>query len=75
MGTGHRYRYMNYCGAWQRPLESYGDDSLRFMKQVRRKYDPHAMFQKACVGGFKLGFHAHGRVQDASKVRQQAVVS
>jgi FAD/FMN-containing dehydrogenase len=56
MGTGHRYRYMNYCGAWQRPLGSYGDDNLRFMKQVSRKYDPHAIFQKACVGGFKLGF-------------------
>jgi hypothetical protein len=54
MGTTHRYRYMNYCGAWQNPFKSYGEDNVLFLKGVSRKYDPHRLFQEACVGGFKL---------------------
>lgn len=53
-GTGHRFRYLNYCAGWQRPLESYGEENLRFMRTVSGKYDPDGLFQKACVGGFKL---------------------
>ncbi|KAF2229055.1 FAD binding domain protein [Viridothelium virens] len=53
--TGHRYRYLNYCGEWQKPLEGYGEENLRFLREVARKYDPGGLFQKGCVGGFKLG--------------------
>ncbi|KAL9084581.1 MAG: hypothetical protein Q9165_008006 [Trypethelium subeluteriae] len=52
--TGHRYRYLNYCGDWQKPFEGYGEENLRFLREVGRKYDPGGLFQKGCVGGFKL---------------------
>ena len=53
--TGHRWRYLNYCAEWQRPFDGYGEDNLRFLKEVSRRYDPDGLFQKGCVGGFKLG--------------------
>ena len=52
--TGHRYRYLNYCAEWQRPFEGYGEENWRFLQQVSRKYDPEGLFQRGCVGGFKL---------------------
>ncbi|KAM5450103.1 hypothetical protein MaudCBS49596_004477 [Microsporum audouinii] len=54
-GTGHRYRYMNYCGDWQKPFEGYGEENVKFLQGVSRKYDPEGLFQRGCVGGFKLG--------------------
>ncbi|KAL9622767.1 MAG: hypothetical protein Q9160_002885 [Pyrenula sp. 1 TL-2023] len=54
-GTGHPWRYLNYCAEWQRPFESYGEENWRFLKGVSRKYDPDGLFQRGCVGGFKLG--------------------
>ena len=52
--TGHRYRYLNYCAEWQRPFEGYGEENWRFLQGVSRKYDPVGLFQRGCVGGFKL---------------------
>jgi hypothetical protein len=53
--TGHHYRYINYCGSWQSPFEGYGKDNADFMKVVSGKYDSEGLFQRGCVGGFKLG--------------------
>lgn len=53
-GTGHQYRFLNYCGAWQKPFQSYGEENLRLLRQVSRRYDGDGLFQKGCVGGFKL---------------------
>ncbi|KAF2498143.1 FAD-binding domain-containing protein [Lophium mytilinum] len=53
-GTGHRYKYLNYCGGAQRPFDGYGKDNLQFLKEVSRKYDSEGFFQGACNGGFKL---------------------
>ena len=50
----HGYRYLNYCAEWQRPFEGYGEDNLRFLQEVSRRYDPEGLFQRGCVGGFKL---------------------
>ncbi|KAL8717819.1 MAG: hypothetical protein Q9225_004974 [Loekoesia sp. 1 TL-2023] len=52
--TGHRYRYLNYCADWQRPFTGYGEENKRFLQEVSRRYDPGALFQRGCVGGFKL---------------------
>ncbi|EON70095.1 hypothetical protein W97_09361 [Coniosporium apollinis CBS 100218] len=52
--TGHRFRYLNYCAEWQRPFEGYGEESWRFLQGVSRRYDPEGLFQRGCVGGFKL---------------------
>jgi hypothetical protein len=54
-GTDHRYRYINYCGSWQTPFVGYGEDDVEFKKEVRKRYDPEGLFQRGCVGGFKLG--------------------
>ncbi|MCJ1379009.1 hypothetical protein MMC17_002108 [Xylographa soralifera] len=52
--TDHRYRYLNYCAEWQRPFEGYGLENWRFLQGVSRKYDPEGLFQRGCMGGFKL---------------------
>lgn len=52
--TGHRYRYLNYCAHWQKPFEGYGEENWRFLQGVSRKFDPEGLFQRGCVGGFKL---------------------
>ena len=52
--TGHPYRYLNYCADWQRPFLGYGEENLQFLRGVSRRYDPDGLFQKGCVGGFKL---------------------
>lgn len=52
--TGHPYRYLNYCAEWQKPFESYGEVNRLFMKEVSRRYDPDRLFQRGCIGGFKL---------------------
>ncbi|ERF69174.1 hypothetical protein EPUS_01131 [Endocarpon pusillum Z07020] len=52
--TGHRYRYLNYCAEWQRPFKGYGAENWQFLRRVSKSYDPEGLFQKACVGGFKL---------------------
>ena len=53
-GTGHRFRYLNYCAQWQQPLEGYGEENLRFLTEVSTKYDPDGLFQRGCTGGFKI---------------------
>lgn len=52
--TGHRYRYLNYCAEWQKPFKGYGEENLQFLQRVSRRYDPDGLFQRGCVGGFKL---------------------
>ena len=61
--TGHRYRYLNYCADWQKPFESYGGENWRFLQRVSRCYDPDGLFQRGCVGGFKLNV-ADGEASD-----------
>jgi FAD/FMN-containing dehydrogenase len=56
--TGHRWRSLNYCAEWQKPIESYGEENLRLLQEVSRKYDPNGLFQRGCVGGFKLNMPA-----------------
>jgi hypothetical protein len=53
-GTGHPYRYINYCDSWQSPFDGYGKANVEFMKEVSSKFDPEGLFQRGCVGGFKL---------------------
>ncbi|KAH7014263.1 uncharacterized protein B0I36DRAFT_338482 [Microdochium trichocladiopsis] len=55
LGTWHRYKFTNYANAGQKPLEGYGEENLKFLRDVSRKYDPKGLFQTGCHGGFKLG--------------------
>ena len=47
--------YVNYADASQDPLRSYGVENVRRLKAVAGKYDPEGVFQRLCVGGFKIG--------------------
>lgn len=57
-GTGYPYRFLNYCGEWQKPFEGYGKAGLRFLQETSVEYDPDGLFQEGCVGGFKLGMNS-----------------
>lgn len=46
--------YLNYADGTQDPLRSYGAENVRKLKLAAAKYDPDAVFQKLCVGGFKI---------------------
>ena len=54
MGGERDFVYFNYADVSQDPLGSYGEENVRFMKEVARKYDPEGFFQKRVSGGFKL---------------------
>jgi hypothetical protein len=54
MGTAHRYKYLNYCGSWQKPFEGYGEGEHMWLREVAEKYDEHGLFQRGFAGGFKL---------------------
>jgi hypothetical protein len=53
-GKDARWRYLGYCHGTQKPIESYGEESIRKMREVSKKYDPTRFFQKNVPGGFKL---------------------
>ncbi|KAF2677867.1 FAD-binding domain-containing protein [Lentithecium fluviatile CBS 122367] len=55
MGIYNPWIYLNYAAPWQKPIESYGDANVAFLKSVSKQYDPRGVFQKAVPGGFKLG--------------------
>ena len=52
--SDHPYRFMNYCMEWQRPYEGCGKENLKLMREASQMYDPDALFQTGCAGGFKL---------------------
>lgn len=53
-GRYNQFKYLNYAAPWQDPIKSYGEEIVRELKAVSRKYDPEGMFQIQCPGGFKL---------------------
>lgn len=54
LGAGIEFRYGNYCDGSQDPFATYGEDSVRHMREVSRKYDPQGVFQVRVPGGFKV---------------------
>lgn len=55
LGADIEFRYSNYCDGSQDPFASYGEENIRHMRDVSRKYDPHRVFQLRVPGGFKVG--------------------
>lgn len=53
-GASHPFRFQNYAAEWQRPVEGYGTENVRFMQGVSAKYDPDGLFQTGSARGFKL---------------------
>jgi hypothetical protein len=53
-GLRSRYVYMNYAAQDQDVFRGYGEENREKMRQVARKYDQEAVFQKLMPGGKKL---------------------
>ena len=53
--AGIEFLYSNYCDGSQDPFSSYGQESIRHMREVSEKYDPQGVFQSRVPGGFKVG--------------------
>jgi hypothetical protein len=53
-GLLHRYIFTNYAYQNEDIFAGYGEESLKRLKEVSKKYDPEGIFQKAVPGGFKL---------------------
>lgn len=54
MGMGHPYVYMNYAELDESVYAGYGEQSLKKLKQVKKKYDPDNIFGRLWPGYFKL---------------------
>ncbi|GAB1737424.1 hypothetical protein NU219Hw_g1569t1 [Hortaea werneckii] len=54
LGVQQKFIYLNYAAPWQDPIGGYGEDAVRRLREVSRKYDPTGVFQKQVPGGFKL---------------------
>ncbi|KAJ6142321.1 hypothetical protein N7497_011420 [Penicillium chrysogenum] len=48
------FLYLNYCDGSQDPFQTYGEASIREMREAMVKYDPSGVFQTRVPGGFKL---------------------
>lgn len=53
-GVFREFKYINYAGPFQKPLQSYGLNQFSFLRATARKYDPRGVFQYQAPGGFKL---------------------
>ncbi|KAI1464949.1 putative oxidoreductase [Daldinia caldariorum] len=56
LGAYDPFIYPNYAAWWQDPVSSYGEESLRRLKRVRRDVDPKGVFTRQVPGGFKIPF-------------------
>ncbi|KAF4906549.1 putative FAD-linked oxidoreductase [Colletotrichum fructicola] len=53
-GKATSWRYLNYVNPAQDPIRTYGEENVRFLKEVAAKYDPTGVFQTRVPGGFKI---------------------
>lgn len=54
LGCYDSFVYLNYAAPWQKPLESYGEHRVYFLKKIRQVLDPKGIFTHQVPGGFKL---------------------
>jgi hypothetical protein len=53
-GCYNRFKYLNYAAGWQGVFAGYGEENLRFLREVSLKYDEVGLFREKCPGGFKV---------------------
>ncbi|KAI5865327.1 hypothetical protein GGS23DRAFT_558730 [Durotheca rogersii] len=53
-GLDHPYLYMNYASEYQDPVEGYGKENSKRLREVAKKYDPEGFFQTLQPGYFKV---------------------
>ncbi|KAF2730850.1 FAD-binding domain-containing protein [Polyplosphaeria fusca] len=54
-GLLHRYIFPNYAMGEEDVLAGYGEESLKRLREVRKRVDPEGLWQRGVPGGFKLG--------------------
>lgn len=54
INADNEYVYLNYADKSQDPLRGYGEQSVKYIRRVAEKYDPHGVFQYQVPGGFKV---------------------
>ncbi|ETS78635.1 hypothetical protein PFICI_10697 [Pestalotiopsis fici W106-1] len=55
LGNGlWEWRYLNYADLTYDPLASYGEESVKRLRQVSHQYDPEGVFQHLRKSGFKI---------------------
>lgn len=54
VGAARDFVYLNYADKTQKPLESYGAENVRKIRDAAAKYDPSGFFQHRVPGGFKI---------------------
>jgi hypothetical protein len=54
LGKHSNFLYLNFAMKEQKPLCTYGEANLRFLRETARRYDPDEVFQRLVPGGFKL---------------------
>ena len=52
--AGDKYLYLNYCGALQDPISSYGSETDKNWREVKKRVDPNGVFSQGSCSGFKL---------------------
>lgn len=52
----NRYFYLNDADKGQKVFESYGQESVERLKEIREKYDPHRVFTDLMPGGWKVDY-------------------
>jgi len=62
VGKASDYLYLNYADGFQDPIAAYGEDNVKFLQRVSRKYDKQGVFQRAVKGGFKIPGMSDGPV-------------
>ena len=67
LGVYHPFVYANYAGPWQDVWGGYGEENVKGLRELQRRYDPAEVFVKGglCGGGFKL----NEKREDGGKVK------
>jgi len=53
-GLLERYLFLNNAAIDQMVIASYGDNQVKELVRISKRYDPQGVFQKLAKGGFKL---------------------
>lgn len=49
--------YLDYAVPWQDPIASYGERSLKRLREIQMKVDPQLVFTHRVPGGLKIHDH------------------
>lgn len=53
-GLADQFLYLNDADEFQDVFASYGSENQRFLKKVKKVYDPEGVFEKLMPGGYKV---------------------